>query len=203
MADFADALAALISAIGLHRPAVIGLSFGAAVTIELERRHPGLAHSLVLVGAYAGWAGSLPHEVVVARRRAALAEAALPSDEWVVVARRYLPGFFATDVSPELADETLALMADARPAGTRAFVEAMAEADLRAGLERIRSPVLLVYGELDQRSPLAVATDLAARIPTSRLTVIPGVGHLCNLEAPEAFNEAVRVFLSGDAMPSP
>jgi pimeloyl-ACP methyl ester carboxylesterase len=56
-------------------------------------------------------------------------------------------------------------------------------------------PTLLVYGELDARSPLPVARELHARIPGSQLVVLPGVGHLACAERPDLFNAAVRSFL--------
>jgi pimeloyl-ACP methyl ester carboxylesterase len=196
MPDFADALASFIRALELERPAVMGLSFGSSLVLEMERRHAGLATALVLVGAYAGWKGSLPPQEVEARLERALREADLPHAEWVAAAPAYLPGFFAGPVGPGVVDETLALMAESRPVGIRTSLQAMADADLREGLDRIAIPVLLIHGELDARSPLAVARDLHARIPGSELVVLPGIGHICNLEAPDAFNSAVRVFLS-------
>lgn len=51
------------------------------------------------------------------------------------------------------------------------------------------------YGDKDVRAPLNVAEDLHAAIPTSRLVVMPGVGHMSNLEAAERFNAEVRSFL--------
>jgi pimeloyl-ACP methyl ester carboxylesterase len=53
----------------------------------------------------------------------------------------------------------------------------------------------LVYGDRDVRAPLTVAEDLHAAISRSTLVVLPDTGHLCNIEAPEAFNSAVRSFL--------
>ena len=41
----------------------------------------------------------------------------------------------------------------------------------------------------------ADANDLGASIPPATLVVLPDVGHACNVEAPEAFNQAVRTFL--------
>jgi pimeloyl-ACP methyl ester carboxylesterase len=52
-----------------------------------------------------------------------------------------------------------------------------------------------VYGDADVRSPLDIAENLHANIPGSRLTVLPGVGHLCDMEASEPFNVEVRAFL--------
>jgi alpha-beta hydrolase superfamily lysophospholipase len=75
------------------------------------------------------------------------------------------------------------------------MAHSMAEADLRDVLPRIEVPTLLLCGELDQRSPLQLAAELAARIPAAELVVIPGVGHISNAEAPETFNACVREFL--------
>ena len=86
-------------------------------------------------------------------------------------------------------------MRDLHPAGTRTMLQAMAEADLRDVLPRLEAPTLLLYGELDQRSPLAVAEELHRSIPSSRLVVLSGVGHLASAERPEEFNAAVRAFL--------
>ena len=61
-------------------------------------------------------------------------------------------------------------------------------------LPRIAVPTLLIWGELDARSPLSVARQLERAIPDTQLVVIPGCGHVSNLEQPEQFNEAVREF---------
>ena len=67
---------------------------------------------------------------------------------------------------------------------------------MRDVLPRVQVPTLLLYGEADQRSPLeGVAHDLHAKIPGSRLVVLPGVGHQSDMEAPDRFNAEVRTFL--------
>jgi pimeloyl-ACP methyl ester carboxylesterase len=88
---YADCLAAFIEALGLGRPHVLGLSFGAVLALELYRWHPTVPKTLVLASAYAGWVGSLPGEVVEQRLQRALREADLPPEQWV---RSYIPGFF-------------------------------------------------------------------------------------------------------------
>jgi pimeloyl-ACP methyl ester carboxylesterase len=66
----------------------------------------------------------------------------------------------------------------------------MAAADLRDVLPDITVPTLLVWGERDGRSPLSVARE----IPHAELVVIPGAGHMSNLERPDEFNAAIRTF---------
>ena len=74
------------------------------------------------------------------------------------------------------------------------MAQASAE-DVRDVLPHVHVPTLLVYGERDVRAPLTVAEALHAAIYGSKLVVLADAGHLCNLEAPDEFNVAIRDFL--------
>jgi pimeloyl-ACP methyl ester carboxylesterase len=65
---------------------------------------------------------------------------------------------------------------------------------LEAELRRLRVPTLLIVGEHDEPCA-AVHRFMAETIPGARHLVLRGVGHLTPLEAPAAFNAAVRRFL--------
>ena len=71
-----------IDEVGLDRPHVVGVSFGAALALQLYQRHPAVPRTLTLVGAYAGWAGSLPREIVDERLRRAIQNAERPPASW-------------------------------------------------------------------------------------------------------------------------
>jgi pimeloyl-ACP methyl ester carboxylesterase len=86
------------------------------------------------------------------------------------------------------------MAADVRPESMRTQVRVMAEGDQRDLLPRIAVPTLLIWGELDARSPLGVARQFEEAIPDTKLVLIPGAGHLSNLEQPELVNEAIREF---------
>ncbi|CAN5262744.1 alpha/beta fold hydrolase [soil metagenome] len=190
--DYADCLAGFVGGLGLGRPHVLGLSFGGVLALELYRWHPTVPVTLMLASTYAGWAGSLSPEVVEQRLRQALRELELPPEQWV-------PGLmadvFTDSAPPELIDEAAAITSEFHPAGMRVMAHAFAAADLRDVLPRVDVPTLLLWGAADRRSPPRVAEELHAKIPTSRLVVMPGVGHASNMEAPEAFNAEVRSFL--------
>jgi pimeloyl-ACP methyl ester carboxylesterase len=85
------------------------------------------------------------------------------------------------------------------PRGFRAMARASAE-DVRDVLPHVDVPTLLLYGDRDVRAPLTVGEALQAAISDARLVVLPEAGHVCNIEAPDEFNAAVRDFL--DASPS-
>jgi pimeloyl-ACP methyl ester carboxylesterase len=191
MPDYADCLAEFVRALGVERPHVLGLSFGGSLALELYRRHPDVPRSLLLAGAYAGWAGSLPPDVVRARVDRWQAE----SEDLAAHVADYVPEFFTASASPDDIAEVLAIMRDARSSGMLAATHAMAEADLREVLPRIAVPCLLLYGDHDRRSPLSIGHELSAAIPGSQLVVLPGIGHLSNVDAPVQFNREVRHFL--------
>jgi pimeloyl-ACP methyl ester carboxylesterase len=195
MADYADCLAGFIQTLGLERPYVAGLSFGGALALELCRRHPAIPRTLILASAYAGWAGSLPIDVVERRLQQAIVLADLSPDEFVGA---LLPTIFSEGTPQDSVDAFGASMLAFHPAGFRAMARASAE-DLRDALPQITIPTLLLYGDRDVRAPLTVADDLHAAISGSTLVVLPDTGHACNIEAPQAFNSAVRSFLRASA----
>ena len=191
--DYANCLAAFIEAVGLERPHVLGLSFGSGLALELYRWHPAIPRTLLLASAYAGWAGSLPAEVAEQRKQQMLRRIDLPPDQW---AREWIPTLLTESAPTEVVDEVVAILSDFHPAGQRALLDAgFAEHDLRDVLPRIAVPTLLLYGDQDLRSPLNVAEEMHAKITGSRLVVMPGVGHMSDVEAPERFNAEVRGFL--------
>jgi pimeloyl-ACP methyl ester carboxylesterase len=192
MAGYADCLAGFITQLGLQRPHLAGLSFGGALAIELARRHPTIPRTLILVSAYAGWAGSLPADVAEQRLRQALVLADLSPEEFVDA---LLPTMFSPGTAPETIDAFAASMRAFHPIGFRAMARASAE-DLRDALPHVKVPTLLVYGDHDVRAPLTVAEHLHAAITGSTLLVLPETGHLCNVEAAHDFNQAVGSFLN-------
>jgi pimeloyl-ACP methyl ester carboxylesterase len=188
---YADCLAGFLAKLGLDSACVAGLSFGGILALALQRRHSAVSSALILASAYAGWAGSLPPELAAQRLRQALALADETPEAFVGA---LLPTMFSRAMPDETVDDFRASMQAFHPRGFRAMARASAE-DVRDVLATIDVPTLLLYGERDVRAPLTVAETLHAAIPGSRLVVLPDVGHVCNVEAPDEFNAAVRDFL--------
>jgi pimeloyl-ACP methyl ester carboxylesterase len=191
--EFAACVVGLVDRLGLDRPHVLGHSWGSSLALEVYRLDPTGVRSLVLVGAYAGWAGSLPAEEV--ERRLAFALEAADPDAGSFEPTT-MPGLFSDAMPPDRAAELAAIMSEIRSAGTRTMAHALAEADLRPLLPTVDVPVLVLAGDDDQRSPLPVAQALHDAMASSTLEVLPGLGHECFLEDSDRFNAAVRRFLS-------
>ncbi|PWI19924.1 alpha/beta hydrolase [Streptomyces sp. Act143] len=190
LADYARCLAAVVEDVGLGPAHLAGLSWGGTVVLELYRHHPELVRTLVLADTYAGWKGSLPPEEVAARVEGVRRMLAAPREEFDPT----LPGLFAGAPPAEFVPLLDAMARDVRPESMGAQLSLMAEADERDLLPRIAVPTLLVWGELDARSPLTVARAFEEAVPGAELVVIPGAGHVSNLDAPDPFNQAVRAF---------
>jgi pimeloyl-ACP methyl ester carboxylesterase len=191
--QFADALAAFVAALGVERPHLVGHSFGTMVALSVFRRHPTVPASLVLIGGYAGWAGSLPREEVARRLEMFVGMAQLGD----AFDPKSYPGLFS-DLIPADRDASLVTMMreNIRPATIRAAGCIGAESDLRPVLPTVNVPTLVLHGEADARSPLANAEALHAAISTSQLVVLPKLGHACVVEDPEACAAEIRRFVA-------
>ena len=192
LADWARALAGFLDAIGIERAHVLGLSWGGTLAQELYRLFPARVDRLILSDTYAGWKGSLSEEVAEQRRARCDRDAGRPPEE---VVREWVPVEFFADASSELAAEMAAVVADFHPLGFRLMAGSLADTDSTAVLPTIAVPTLLLWGDGDVRSPLSVAERFHAAIPGSELDVIPGAGHVSNMERPDEFNDRVRRFL--------
>ena len=194
LTDVARYLVTFLDALGVRHPHVVGLSWGASLALELHRIAPGLPRSLVLAGGYAGWAGSLPPDEVARRLEAYLeASRARPGE----ALRGWGTGFFSQSAPPDLVEAAVSIASQVHPRLLAALARSFAETDLRDVLPTIRVPTLVLHGDADTRSPLAVGRALHDNIPGARLAVLQGVGHISNFEDPERFNAEVRQFLVG------
>lgn len=190
LADYALCLAAVIEDVGLGPAHAGGLSWGGTVVLELYRHRPELVRTLLLADTYGGWKGSLPPEEVARRVEGARRMLDVPPEDFAPT----LPDLFAGEPPAEYVPLLDSMAQDVRQATMRAQLRLMAEADQRDLLPLIGVPTLLLWGEHDVRSPLEVARAFEAAIPDAQLVVLPGAGHVSNLQAPEAFNQAVRAF---------
>jgi pimeloyl-ACP methyl ester carboxylesterase len=145
------------------------------IALLLARDHPTSVGRLVLVGAYAGWGGSLAPAALAERIAAVQFTMDHPVEAW---ANEFLDSVFAPDADPERRAHARSLIDDWRPATTAAVLGVMAQ-DLRPGLPTIRTPTTIVRGTADARSPRSASLELCELLPQARLVEIAGAGHDC------------------------
>jgi 3-oxoadipate enol-lactonase len=80
----------------------------------------------------------------------------------------------------------------------RAAILALIGFDLRSALKDITVPTLLLSGSKDVNAPAPMMAKMATYIPTAKYIELDSVGHLANLERPDAFNAALDQFLRVD-----
>ena len=193
MAQFAGCLAGLLDHAGVASAHLLGLSWGGTLIMEFHRRYPHRVRSAILAATYAGWTGSLGREAAEQRLARSLRDSERPADEWVP---QWVPHAFSATAPKRLLNEYANIMSDFHPSGFRAMSRAVTP-DFRDALPRMNAPALLIWGDDDRRSPLSNAEMMCDSIPEASLVVIPGAGHIVNMERSERFNTEVRRFITG------
>jgi pimeloyl-ACP methyl ester carboxylesterase len=193
-------LEAVVAALALDRPALVGHSMGGMIVQTALRRRPDGYRAAVLCctsPAFGDPTGEFQRKFVAERLAPLDAGATMP-----MLAASIVDGIVGPSPDPAgraLAIETMA----ATPASTyRAAVQCLVTFDERANLPNIRIPVLCLAGEHDRNAPAAMMQRMAAKIPGARYVCLAGVGHLPNLEAPHAFDAAVLEFLARAPAPA-
>ena len=90
-----------------------------------------------------------------------------------------------------------ALIAATPVAGYVGCCHAISKLSTTARLKDIKGPVLAITGEQDAAAP--GTRYIGEHVPGAKLVVIPQAAHIANIEQPEAFNRALREFLSSPA----
>jgi triacylglycerol lipase len=184
---YVEFLDRLLRAIGIHRSAVLGHSFGGWIAAEFALRFPECVEKLVLVDAAGIDAGAaeIPIDLNVSSRRA-MREAF----EFM-----FHDQAFASDALVDLAYALHLERGDGYAIRSALATLADPREKLDARLSELRVPTLLVWGERDALTPVAMAREFHRRIAGSRLELIPECGHLPPLEKAAEFARAVTRFL--------
>jgi pimeloyl-ACP methyl ester carboxylesterase len=192
-ADVAD-LEALLDHLGLAQSALVGMSQGARAAVAFALGHPGRVTALVLDGPPGDLAGLDGDEDDLSHadyRRLAQAEGlAAFRAEW---RRHPLMRLHAGDAQAEaLLGRILARYPGRDLLGP---APATPQPVALAALSRLPTPVLVVNGEHDTGRRRLAGEHLAGLLPRAERSLVPGAGHLANLDNPRAYDDMIRSFL--------
>ncbi|WP_202976797.1 alpha/beta fold hydrolase [Candidatus Oscillochloris fontis] len=191
MEQCADDMAALLDHLGLAQVAVCGLSMGGYIAMAMLQRHPARISALVLANTRAN--ADSPEAQAQREINATIAEAKGSA----TIADMMIPALVASHAEPHVVATLRTIIEANRPAGIAAALRGMAlRCDSFATLQALRLPTLLIAGTDDALTPLDTVRMMHEAVPSSRLVIIPGAGHLSNLERPDEFTAALRSFLS-------
>jgi pimeloyl-ACP methyl ester carboxylesterase len=190
-------LGALLDHWEIAEPAVVAHDFGGAVALRAHLLDGRAYRSLVLVDVVALGPWGTPFFRLV-REHADVFEQ-LPAHIHRGVVAAYIGGATHAPLEPAVLDALVAPWLG--PDGQRGFYRQIAQADQRHTDEiedrygEIAVPVHIVWGEADAWIDPARGRELQARIPGSRLTLVPGAGHLVQEDAPDALAALVPQIL--------
>ncbi|MEA2509479.1 MAG: hypothetical protein QOG21_1561 [Actinomycetota bacterium] len=193
MDGYARDLKGLLDELGIDKPVMVGLSMGGYIAFAFLRLYPDSVAALVLADTRAE---ADPPEGKERRT----AQQAQVREQGTAALIDTLSGALlgeATRTSkPEVVEHAKGLM-DNPGHGFIGALEAMKNRpDSSGDLARIKAPTLVIVGENDGVTPPEASRKMHEHVGGSRLVVLPGVGHLSNLESPEAFTAALEDFLS-------
>ena len=185
---FVSDLARIVERAATKRVVVGGVSMGAAIALRYALRYPSSLIGLVLA-SYPSSGGT---------SWALAAADAIDNEGLEAAGERYVwgGGRFDAESAKWIRQGFLEHRPHALSATLRQVLAVEPVVDDRAqALRELTVPTLLIAGERDVPA-LDSTRALHAVLPRARRIVVPGAGHVVNLEKPESFNEALSSFLS-------
>jgi len=193
IAALADWTVALIDAAGARAATLVGHSMGSLVALEAAARHPDKVNGLALIATAAPMAVSA--ELLNAAKNNDHAAIDMVSiwgyGHHAVLGGSEAPGLWMLGGAERLLER-------ARPGVL--FADLSACNDYRDGLAAAAKagvPAAVILGSRDLMTPAKAGRALAAAIPSCRVTVIEGAGHMLMSERPDEVLAALVAYAGG------
>jgi pimeloyl-ACP methyl ester carboxylesterase len=194
MGDLARDVLDLLDRLGIERFAPVGLSMGGLVAMELATAATARVWALGLVATTA--------QPLTAEERAQRLETAERAERegMAPLADAMNARLYGPRCPDDVVAKVDAMMRANPPTGAAAALRGRARRpDYRPALRDLDVPAFVCVGTADSWSTAEVTEELVASLRRPTVVTLPDVGHLPNLEAPEAFNTALVRFLAAHA----
>jgi 3-oxoadipate enol-lactonase len=170
----------------------VGLSMGGMVAQAFALGYGDRLGRLVLANTTSSYGAEGP--AMWEARAKAVTEGGMAAIKDMAMSRYFSEEFRAAH--PDGVERVGQRFLETPAAGYIGCCDAIRDLDYTADLPGIRARTLVIAGEKDAGTPVAMSEILAQRIPGARLATIPGVAHLSAVEKPTEFNALVKDFLT-------
>jgi 3-oxoadipate enol-lactonase len=197
---FVDDFVALLDRLHLKSVVGVGLSMGGYILLRAIERHPERFRGLVLCDTRSEADGN-DAKIKRARQAADVREKGLAS-----FTENFIRAVFAGSTlaeKSELVESIRSVITATSPIAVAGTLIALAgRTDSSPSLFRIAVPTLILVGREDALTPPSASQAMKDKIPGAEMRVIPGAGHLSNLENPGQFTNHLAGFLATFKRPS-
>jgi pimeloyl-ACP methyl ester carboxylesterase len=191
--DYAGDVIDLLDRLHVEEAVIGGVSLGGYVAFAMFRHAPRYVRALMLVDTRSQ--ADSP-EGVIARQRMLQS---LGEHGTVPIVEEMVPklvGPSTLQSRPAIVERVRAMAMTSPPGAIAGAVQAlMTRPDSTPLLSTIHCPVMIIVGDEDALTPIVFSEQMQNAIGGAELAIIPGAGHLSNLERPDAFNTIATRFL--------
>ncbi|MEO7727905.1 MAG: 3-oxoadipate enol-lactonase [Burkholderiales bacterium] len=189
--QLADDAYGMLNALGIKRTHWAGLSMGGMIGQTFALKYPGVFQSMVLADTTSRYpAEAAP---VWADRIKTAETKGMEAIVDGTLARWFTAPYLATN-PPGVARVRASIRATT-VAGFAGCCHAIPQINLTHRLKEIACPTLVIVGEQDPGTPVAMAREIHEATPGSQLVIIPSAAHLSNIEQAQPFTDAMLKFL--------
>jgi 3-oxoadipate enol-lactonase len=189
--QLADDARGVLDERGIEKAHWVGLSMGGMIGQAFALRHADRLGRLVLANTTSAYGADGPK--MWEARAKAVADGGMAAITDLAMTRYFSDAF--RDAHPEVVETVKRRFLATPPQGYIGCCDAIRDLDFTGRLGEIRARTLVIAGDKDAGTPVAMSETIAANIPGARLAVIPGAAHLSAVENPAAFNALARGFL--------
>ena len=180
-ADMAADIHAVVTELGLRRPAIVGCSMGGTIALQYALDYPADLSCLVVLASFAG----LPEELAPVRDDQL---AYIQSHTLREIAENRVGAAFTETADQDVKAWMVDMIADGDKEGYESEAQTTLHFDVRSRLGEIDVPTTIIHGEKDATVPVALAEALAKGIHGATIHILPGEGHFANVQVPEKVN---------------
>lgn len=167
VSDYATFLGIYIKRHHIEKPVLIGHSFGGRVALQFTHMYPNIPGRLVI-------SGTPGYSPISKKKMSFFLVLAKIGGALFMLPGLYLLSDFARKVLYRLAGVNEFYRAEG---SMRQTFKNVVTDDLTAAMRSVRTPCLLVWGELDTIVPVAVAEKMRDTIPNAQCIIIPAMNH--------------------------